>query len=381
MHGKCIHLGDCGGCSTQHIAYEEQLKAKQQGIEQLFPSWPVEPILPSPTIWGYRNKMEYTFSQDKAGKRFLGLFGRRGKVLTLSECHLAPDWYMEVKQAVFDWWGEENVPAFRPPTGEGLLINLILRSSLKTGGKMINLVVSGDPTYALSGAALDRFVAAVLARLEPKEGVSIFLTLKHAKKGVPTSYSEMHLHGPTHLEYILGERMLHVSPSSFFQPNDYTASILCETALKMVAPSPEETLIDLFCGLGTLGLYFAPHVKEVVGVEINKAAVSDARDNAAREELDNALFFADDVSSFVKDYAGAFDIAIVDPPRVGLEERGVKALLTLRPKKLLYISCNPKTQALDLPHFLPYYRVEKIQPLDQFPHTAHVENLLLLHLL
>lgn len=378
---RCAHFGECGGCSQQDLPYGEQLALKEAMVRELFQPFPVEPIIGSPEIWGYRNKMEYTFSQDRQGKRFLGLFQKsgRGRVMTLTECHLSPPWYMAVKEAVFSWWEEEDLRGYHPHSGEGLLINLILRSSLKKDGKMVNLLVSSNPHYAISGDQLKRFVSKVLS--VTGEEVSIFLTLKHAKKGTPTTYSEMHLHGKPYLEYELGETLFHVSPTSFFQPNDYTGSILCAAALNMMAPSKEDRLLDLFCGLGTLGLYFAPYVNEVVGVEINKAAVADARDNALRNGIDNALFFAEDVTTFIEDHQGAFDIAIVDPPRVGLEKKGVLALLTLRPKKILYISCNPKTQALDLKDFLPHYRVEKIQPLDQFPHTPHVENLLLLSLL
>jgi 23S rRNA (uracil-5-)-methyltransferase RumA len=276
------------------------------------------------------------------------------------------------KQAVFAWWEEEDLQAFHPPSGRGLLINLILRSSPE-GGKMVNLVVSGNPLYALTGSQLDRLVQKFSA-----DNVSLFLTLKHAKEGTPTTYSEMHLAGPSSLIYKAGTLTYHVSPASFFQPNNYTFPILCETALQMVGPQKHERLIDLFCGLGTLGLYFAPHVDEVVGVEINKGAVADARDNALRSQIDNALFFAEDVTTFIQSYQELFDIALVDPPRAGLEKRGVEALLTLKPKKILYISCNPKTQAQDLQALLPHYTVQKIQPLDQFPHTDHVENFLLL---
>jgi 23S rRNA (uracil1939-C5)-methyltransferase len=375
---RCIHFGQCGGCSQQEVPYKEQLALKEAKVAELFAPLSVEPIIGSPEIWGYRNKMEYTFSQDRQGRRFFGLFQKsgRGKVMTLTECHLSPPWYIEVKDALFSWWEEEDLRAYHPHSGEGLLINLVLRSSRKNNGKMVNLVVSSNPLYALTGDQLKKLVSKILE--VTGEEVSIFLTLKHAKKGTPTTYSEMHLHGKTHLEYTFGSTFFYVSPASFFQPNDYTGSILCATALEMLAPSKEERLLDLFCGLGTLGLYFAPYVSEVVGVEINKAAVADARDNALRNNIDNAFFFAEDVTTFIQDHQEAFDIVIVDPPRVGLEKRGVEALLTLKPKKILYISCNPKTQAEDLKSLVCQYKVEKIQPLDQFPHTPHIENLLLL---
>ncbi|MBM3201540.1 MAG: 23S rRNA (uracil(1939)-C(5))-methyltransferase RlmD [Chlamydiae bacterium] len=369
---QCQHFGECGGCKTQNIPYEEQLNNKQKFIEELFFPHQVERIIPSPQIWEYRNKMEYTFSQDKAGKRFLGLFAKRGKVLTLQECLLTDPWYIKTKNAVYEWWEEEDLPAFHPRKAEGLLINLILRTS-PSGGKMVNLLVSGNPAYALTRKQLDNFVAKVQS-----DQVSVFLTLKHAKEGSVTTYSEMHLAGQSYLTYSLAGLSYHLSPTSFFQPNNYTFPILCETALKMAQLTGKERVIDLFCGLGTLGLYFARHVEEVVGVEINKAAVADARDNAERSEIHNILFFAEDVSTFIRDYEELFDLAIVDPPRAGLEKKGVEALLQLKPKKILYISCNPKTQSEDLKALLPFYNVQKIQPLDQFPHTEHVENLLLL---
>lgn len=384
---RCTHVGECGGCSFQQLNYKAQLLEKENTIRSLFAPYfedgvKVNPIIGSPEIWHYRNKMEYTFSSDREGNRYLGLIKihSKGRVINLKQCHLSPTWFIKVKNAVFTWWEEEQLEAFHPFRGEGLLINLILRADQTDQQKMVNLVVSGNPRFALRQSQLNRFKEAVLSCFDGDE-VSIFLTLKHAQKGVPTTYSEMHLSGAPSLQEkitVRGREMVfHVSPSSFFQPNRFTVNLLYEKVLEFADPGPEDKVLDLFSGIGTMALLFSHFVKEVLAVEINKAAVCDAMESAERHDRENITFFAKDVRELEMD-EGVFDTLIIDPPRSGLEKKGVEVLLKLMPKKIVYVSCNPKTQAEDLKDLMPYYKVEKCQPLDQFPHTPHIENILLL---
>lgn len=374
---KCIHVGTCGGCVWQQNVYKWQLTQKESRIKELFPGHPVEPITGMENPWHYRGKMEHTFSEDREGNRFLGLnqAGGRGKVVDLQQCYIGPTWALDLLKNVRTWWQKTHLRAYYPPLDAGSLQNLTIRSAANTEAKMVILTVSGNASYALNRKEIDTF--AKIAAVD--EETSVYLLIKSIAKGRPTRFYEMHLAGPE----IFREKLLNVelsmTPQAFFQPNSKMAEKMFTKALELIRPQKDERLLDLYCGIGTIGILFAPYVEMVVGVEIVPSAICDARYNVDALGLENVQMFRSDVETFISDpqIHHEADIVIVDPPRVGLDAKTIAYLNHTRPKKFLYISCNPTTQAEDIKQ-LKGAKILQIVPFDQFPHTPHIENIIFL---
>ncbi|MBU6384046.1 MAG: 23S rRNA (uracil(1939)-C(5))-methyltransferase RlmD [Verrucomicrobia bacterium] len=380
---RCLHARTCGGCSWQQMAYPAQLKEKEERVKRAFRRTP-DPIIPSPVSFGYRNKMEFTFSENRGGQKYLGLMIAQAEpyVFNLTECHLTSPWFAAVLSSVRAWWETSPLKAYYPPADAGSLRYLTLREGVRTSQKMAILNVSGNPDYALTWAQLDGFVRAVQAHGE----FSIFLRIHHTKKGTPTHFTEMHLAGPDHILEELrldGQTLVFkISPSSFFQPNTLSAEILYNTAISML---PEARLVyDLYCGTGSLGMAASKRAKQVIGIELSPEAVLDAEENMRRNGIENMTFFEGDAGKVITRLVAdpAFtrpDAVIVDPPRAGLDALALHHLKTLRPKAIVYVSCNPLTQAANVAELTQAgYQLQRIQPVDQFPHTYHIENICLL---
>lgn len=390
----CVHADSCGGCAWQALSYPKQLQEKQEHIQTLFAlliseKTKIDPILPSESIWQYRNKMEYTFSQNAAGDRFLGLMmaGTKGKVQTLSECHLTPPWFVSVLRIVYQWWENGELTAFHPFKNRGCLRTLTLREGKRTGDKMVLLTVSGHPEDAPKRADLDSFVEKIQEALG--KNTSIFLRIQQAVKGSPTQFFEMHLAGPDHilehLEIAAGSfkktYSFKISPTAFFQPNPRQAEKMYSRALELVGFDKKKSIWDLYAGTATLGVLFAPLAEEVISIELNPHAVFDARVNQEVNGVEHLKVYQGDVAEVLKEKAPQTnpDLVVLDPPRTGLSDDAVFLVLTYAPKEILYISCHPLTQARDCFKFCAQgYEVLHIQPVDQFPHTVHVENMVLL---
>jgi 23S rRNA (uracil1939-C5)-methyltransferase len=379
------------------MTYDKQLEYKQGVIRNLFTSLfegEISSIVPSPLEWNYRNKMEYTFSQNKAGERFLGLMkaGTKGRVETLSECHLSPNWFIQVLSAVKTWWDLSDLLAFHGVQDIGSLRNLTVREGKKTGQKMVILTVSGNPAYALKKEHLTSFVSAVQSALGDAETPSIFLRIQQAVRGQPTQFYEMNLLGSNHIEEELEISCLDykrsyrfkVSPTAFFQPNTLQAERLYSKALEVAGPKKRNLILDLYAGTSTLGMMFSPFAEKVIAIELNPYAVFDAEANRDLNEVNNLEVFQGDVSKVLKelkekDSSFKPDLIVLDPPRTGLFPEAVEEVLSLAPSEILYISCAPEKQVRDCLLFKQAgYKIVAIQPVDQFPQTIHIENIVLL---
>jgi 23S rRNA (uracil1939-C5)-methyltransferase len=384
---RCVHARTCGGCSWQQMDYAAQLKEKQKRVEKAF-KCQSDPIIPSGQIFQYRNKMEFTFSENRAGQRFLGLMIAQAEpyVFNLTECHLTKGWFAHVLSSVRAWWELSELKAYFPPNDTGALRYLTLREATRTEQKMAILNVSGNPDFALNRAQLDGYTDAV--RRAVQGDISVFLRIHQTKKGRPTQFFEMHLAGPDHIVEELhlqhGRLSFKISPISFFQPNTLAAEKLYDTALSMLPAC--STVFDLYCGTGTLGMAAAQRVKYVIGIELSPESVIDAEENLVRNRISNMVIHQGDVGKVLTRLMGepGFvnpDAVIVDPPRAGLDPLALHHLKTLLPKTVVYISCNPLTQAENVAELQKAgYRLKRLQPLDQFPHTYHIENIALLEL-
>jgi len=381
---RCKHVGVCGGCCWQQMDYTAQLKEKQARVQSVFPGAALRPIIPAVSPFRYRNKMEFTFSENRAGMRFLGLMIAQAEpyVYNTEECHLCNEWVTETLQRVRIWWEASGLKAYNPPLDEGTLRYVTFREAIRTGQKMVVLNISGSADFAPSRAQLDDFVKAV------GEPCSIFLRIHQTKKGKPTQFYEMNLAGPDHIVEELhlkgGNLSFKISPISFFQPNTLQAERLYDEAMKLIEPLNPTRVFDLYCGTGTLGMAASKTAKQVIGVELSPEAVLDAEENLKRNGIENCTFLQGDVGKVLTQLISEKgferpDVVIVDPPRAGLDPLAIQHLQNLLPKAILYISCNPLTQAENIKDLAKSgYRIEVLQPVDQFPHTYHIENIALL---
>ena len=402
IEGRCKHFTHCGGCRWQHVPYEMQLLEKEKRIKDLFSPLLIEPssfsffpIISSPDAWFYRNKMEYTFSQDKDGRKYLGMIlnGTRGKVFTLEECFLVDPWFCKALSTVRNWWESSNLTAYHHSTNQGSLRTLTVRHGLKSGDRMVMLTVSGNPDFALHKKDIASFVSSLKAAIIPEDGahLSILLCIHQIAKGRPTQMYEMILDGPDFLreEVVITTKTFsktlefHISPRAFFQPNTKQASVLYSKALELAEIQPDQTVYDLYCGIGIFGMCAAHFAKEVLAIELACESVCDANANSSRLDLRNFHIYEGDVGKILalkkqQNELPPADVVIVDPPRAGLDARALLEILALSCKKIVYVSCNPKSQAENAKTFIEGgYRITAIQPVDQFPQTIHVENIVI----
>lgn len=368
----CPHFGQCGGCKAQHIPYDEQVAQKEAFIRTLF-GRKTEPILPCEPPWNYRNKMEFSFSQDRRGEKFLGLMRKRGRVENLHACYLTSPWFIEVLERVRAWWEEIDLPAYHPPTNSGVLRTLMLREGIHTKEKMVILTISGSLSDSYT-QSLSEAVGEVNA---------LILRNQITARKTPTRFEETVVKGKEAIFEKMHDQTGHsftfrIRAGSFFQPNTIQAEALYQCALEGADLSSEEILYDLYCGTGTLGIFASKLVKQVLGVEIVPEAVEDAQENLKLNNINNMKILKGDVGKIeIRDRPTT---VIVDPPRAGLDPKAMHYLLKLAPQKIVYISCNPVSQAENCRQLEEAgYRISHLVPVDQFPHTPHVENIAFLY--
>lgn len=397
---RCVHVPLCGGCTWQQMDYAAQLQEKQERVDKIFSclvndAVEVYPMIGCVDPWRQRNKMEFSFSQNRAGEKFLGLIiaGSRGHVLNLTECHLVSPWYTKLLSDVRAWWESSGLCAYRL-NNTGALRTLIVREGKKTGDKLVMLTVSGNPDYVISQAQLQSFINVVKMSMpeEERSRLSIFLRVQQVCKGSATQFFEMHLSGPDHLLEKLTlsfdppvDLLFKISPTSFFQPNTAQAEKLYSAALNMVC-FPKKHVLDLYAGTATLGMAMAAKAEKVTAIEINPHACFDAESNKELNGFSNLEILCGDVGKKLEELRLRSDfippdLVVVDPPRMGLDATALEHLKALKAEEILYVSCNPESQAANIQELVAAgYRLVKLQSVDQFPHTPHIENIALLKL-
>jgi 23S rRNA (uracil1939-C5)-methyltransferase len=388
---KCRHFGACGGCVWQHMPYSDQLQAKQSTIYDLFSDYTshIQSITPAPEEWRYRNKMEFSFSEDRQGNRYLGLCMpmSRGKVLNIEECHLVDPWILEVLSAVRTWWYSTNLPSYNGYNGTGLLISLTIRKSVRESDTCVMLQLLQSEIHLFAEEVQAQFLSCLQRLTTPP--TTVCLAVKHCQKGSPTRVVYQHIEGNTSFKESLhvanmAPLQLEVSPSSFLQPNTKQAEAFYAKGLQMIGNLTNKIVYDLYSGTGTIGMLAARSAKKVVSIELHPEAVEDAKRMSALNHLHNITFMQGAVEEMLpkamqEQNANEPSVVIVDPPRQGLGSKVALFLAEQKVEQILYISCNPVTQAEDLTIFCEKgYKPTCIQPVDQFPHTPHLENLILL---
>lgn len=383
---SCKHFLSCGGCSFSQDTYSEQLQSKEQLIADLFSNYleetsKIHPIIPSPKITELRNKMEFSFYETLTQKG-LGLMakGKPKKVLSLEECLLIDKEMFSYLKATQSWWNSNKVEAFFPPKNIGFLCSLSIRKSQRTKEIMIILTTMAPNEKYNEHTVLDLCKYLIEQKLIPD---SFIWNIKYAQKGSPTQFTQKCLFGKESIREQLKLSSTHTADftiyaDSFFQPNTLQAENILKTILKFGTPNKTETLLDLYCGVGSIGIMLSPFFKEVLGMEIIPSAIQSAQENILHNNINNMQVILDDVKNIGKYLKNSPDIVVIDPPRCGLHPKVKTTLKELLPKKIIYISCNPKTQHLDINPLLKNYFIKEIQPIDQFPHSNHLETVVLL---
>ena len=393
----CAHFGVCGGCRWQMLPYPLQLQYKQQQVADVLQrigkvTLPeIRPILGAPASVQYRNKMEYTFSnrrfllpeelhdpsvsslQRVAGFHAKGLFD---KVVDIDICHLQEEPTNRLRKAVRDFGLEEDLPFYDIKQHEGWLRNLQLRICT-TGEIMANIVLGYEdepPLRRLADRLVQQFpeLTTLLYTINPKWNDSI------------ADLEPRILAGKGYVIEQLEDFRFKIGPQSFFQTNTRQGERLYQVTREFAELSGSETVYDLYCGTGSIGIFVSRQAARVIGVEVVEAAVEDARENATLNGIGHASFFAGDVIDICRDefFAahGRPDVIITDPPRAGMHAGLVGKILDMAAPTVVYVSCNPATQARDLQLLDAKYTVMKVQPVDMFPHTHHIENIVQLKL-
>ena len=388
---RCRYADECGGCKWQHVQYEAQLEMKQQSVAEAFQQHTdfedvdVRPTLASPKPFFYRNKMDFDFSADRwltraeidTGKEFdtdfaLGLHvpGNFFKVLDLQECHLHSELSARLVNGIREFVKEKGWKPWDIRNHEGFLRHLVLRTGEQTGDCMVNLVTYGAPD--------DRIAAFADFLQSDFPEVTTYVHTNHTGKSQNPEGEEQVVFGPGVIYDEIGDYRFEISPSAFFQTNTLQAGRLYEVARDVADFRSSDRLYDLYCGTGTISLFMSEHVDEVVGAELVDDAVANARTNAEINDVDNCTFVSGDLKELFTDAFverhGQPDILFVDPPRAGMHKDVVAQIAELAPERFVYVSCNPQTQVRDLERLRDVYRVDAVQPVDMFPHTPHVEN-------
>lgn len=381
VEAPCAHYPACGGCRFQDLAYEAQVAAKSQQVADALARIggladpPLEPAEPARSVFHYRNKLEYSFTTRADGSVGLGFHraGRWDEVLDVERCWLTTDLGNGIREAVKAWARAEGLPAYDQERQQGYLRHLVVREGRNTGQALVVLVTApGD----LAGA--DNLV----------ESLRAFPEVRSAHWAVNDSPAEV-TNLPTDLlwgeeaieEEILGLRY-RVRPNAFLQTNTEMCEVLYSLAREYAALTGEETVYDLFCGIGTIGLTLARDALTVWGIEHSEESIACAVENAELNGLANAAFFAGDVVrdlDALRDRGGPPDVVVVDPPRAGLAGKAVRRVGELQAPRLVYVSCNPTTLAGNAKELAAGfgYRLERVRPVDMFPHTPHIETVAL----
>lgn len=368
---KCPVFGKCGGCQYQHDDYQAYLKRQQEWVESKLGDYRPLPIVPMEDPYYYRGKVHAAFRFINR-KTVCGLYQEEShRVVEVDDCLIEDRKAQEILKTIRSFARSFKWSVYDEKTGRGLLRQVLLRSAPATGEVLVCLVVT---SLVVPGKA--KFAKAL--REKHPEVKTVVLNLNTQTNSMVLGEKEVVVSGYGNITDELLGMKFRISASSFYQVNTRQTAILYELALSAADLSPAVKLLDAYCGVGTMGILAAPRCKEVVGVELNRQAVRDAAANARLNHIRNIRFDAADAAEFIEDYTEPFDRIIVDPPRGGLNERFINAILERPAEKLVYVSCNPHSLAEDLEKLSEGYKVESLQPVDMFPWTGHVETVALL---
>lgn len=374
---KCSVSKKCGSCQYQGVPYKEQLAAKQKRMKKLLGKFAnVKPIIGMDDPFYYRNKVHAVFDRDKKGNIICGTYeAKTHKVVPIEECMIEDRISQEIIRTIRDMLKSFRIKTYDEDTGYGLLRHVLVRRGFSTDEIMVVLVI-GSPIFP----SKNNFVKAL--RKKYPQITTVVLNVNDKKTSMVLGERDIVIYGKGYIRDTLCGCTFRISPQSFYQVNPVQTEILYKTAIEYAGLGRKETVIDAYCGIGTIGLVAAKRAKNVIGVELNPDAVRDARINAKENKITNAHFYQGDAGEFMENMAENgehADVVFMDPPRTGSDKKFMTSVIKLNPSRIVYISCGPETLARDLEYLTKHgYDVRKIQPVDMFSFTDHCENICLL---
>lgn len=373
----CVYYQKCGGCQLQHMTYRAQLDMKREQVVNLFhrkagfDRTTIHDTIGMETPWHYRNKSQIPVGKNKVQETVMGFYRQRSHdIIDMDECLIQDDIHNEVMNKVRDWLNELQVSIYNERKKKGIVRHVVIRAGHHTGELMVIFVTNGRKLKQ-SQTLVDRLVATF------PNITSIKQNINQTHSNVIMGDESVTLYGKDQIEDTLSDVRFKISDQSFYQINTSQTEKLYQKAIDYAALSGEETVLDTYCGIGTIGLYMAPQAKHVYGVEVVPEAITDAKENATINGYQNTTFVCGKAEEVILGWQSNGikpDVVMVDPPRKGCDETFLDTLLALKPQKIIYISCNPSTQQRDALRLSSNYDLVQITPVDMFPHTTHVET-------
>ena len=379
----CNTYKRCGGCNLRHVKYEETLKMKQNAVQSLVNKTlknklQVKETLGMENPLHYRNKAQYPIGINKQGEPVIGVFANRThEVIPIDNCLIQNKKSEEIAKFIIEFIKEKNISIYDEKTGKGLVRHIVTKVGIKTGEIMCVIVINGHKI-----PNENELVENLKTRYPEIKAIVKNINMKNTN--VILGQENINLYGNGYIEDILGEYKFKISPLSFYQVNPVQAEKLYNLGVSMAEITKNDIVFDLYCGIGTISLFMSKFAKKVYGIEIVEEAVKMAKENAESNNVSNTEFFAGDVEIVLDDLINnkgiKADVVMFDPPRKGLDKKSIDNILNIRPKKIVYISCNPATLIRDLADFENEYDIKTIIPVDMFPFTSHVECVAVLKL-
>ncbi|MDO5011529.1 MAG: 23S rRNA (uracil(1939)-C(5))-methyltransferase RlmD [Intestinibacter bartlettii] len=377
----CLTYKRCGGCNLRHIEYEETLKIKQDVVQNLVNKILKNKIRVQETVgmknpFHYRNKAQYPLGINNKGEPIIGVFANRThEVIPIEKCLIQNPQSEQIAKYILNFIKENKISIYNENTRKGLFRHIVIKIGIRTGQIMCILVVNGENILKE-----EQLINELITKFPQIKTIVKNVNMKNTN--VILGQRNINVYGNGYIEDILGKYTFKISPLSFYQVNPIQAEKLYNLGVEMAQISKDDTVFDLYCGIGTISLFMAKYAKKVYGIEIVKEAIDAAKENAKINNVDNTEFYAGDVEVVLDELINKnkvkADIVMFDPPRKGLDKKSINNILQIKPKKLVYISCNPATLIRDLKMFEEQYEIKTIIPVDMFPWTSHIECVSLL---
>ena len=372
----CSTYKRCGGCDLRHMTYDNTLELKKNAVQSLVNKSLKQKVEAEKTIgmenpFYYRNKAQYPLGLDKDGNPACGIFAQRTHtIIPIDKCFIQTEISQEIAKTILEFIKENNISVYNEENQTGLFRHIVVKVGKYTNEVMCILVINGK------NFPKEEKLVELLCN-KHKNIRTIVKNINDKNTNVILGRENINLYGDGYIEDKLGDYTFKISPLSFYQINPVQAERLYNIAIESANLNKEDILFDLYCGIGTIGIFASKYVKKVYGIEIVEQAIKDAKENAKMNDIQNIDFIVGDVEQAFDELINKKNIIptaiIVDPPRKGLDDRTIENIIKVRPKRLVYISCNPATMVRDLAKLEDTYTITKIQPVDMFPYTKHVE--------
>ena len=376
VEADCTTYNRCGGCSLRHVKYEQTLKMKKDMVQNLVNKTLTTPITVNNVIgmeqpFHYRNKLQYPMGKNKEGIPVMGVFANRThEIVPVDKCFIQNEEAEEIAKFIFTFIKQNNISIYDEKSQKGAIRHIVVRMGLRTNEVMC-IIVSNEENVDKEG----ELVKSIISKFSNIK--TIIKNINNKNTNVILGNKNIILYGNGYIHDKLGKYTFKIYPMSFYQTNPIQTEILYNKAIEFAKLDKEDILCDLYCGIGTIGIFASNRVKKVYGIEIVSEAVKAAKENALMNNVDNIEFIEGDVEKAFRELTDKDKIKptaiIVDPPRRGLDSTTINKILELEVKKLVYVSCNPATMVRDMKMLEEKYRVKEIQPVDMFPYTSHVE--------